>query len=137
LRGKNIDSRIVVQGDSFGFLSKRELVKVKLKAIRAGVWFRALPKIDRALVDLTIKVSDGVRSAFLAQRILLVARKLESFLESKFARAIREVGLPLARKLSLLAQQWGNTLAAEWAKDMGFARYWAIMLSGRPPGSQG
>ena len=112
-------------------------MKVKLKAIRAGVWFRALPKIDRALVDLTIKVSDGVRSAFLAQRILLVARKLEGFLESRFARAIREVGLPLARRLSLLAQQWGNTRAAEWAGDVGFARYWAIMLNGRPPGSQG
>jgi hypothetical protein len=137
LKVKKIDTRTQVQGDFSGFLSKSQLVKVKLKAIRAGVWFRALPKIDRALVDLTIKVSDGVRSAFLAQRILLVARKLEGFLESRFARAIREVGLPLARKLSLLAQQWGNTLAAEWAGDMGFARYWAIMLSGRPPGSQG
>jgi hypothetical protein len=126
-----------VKGESFSFLSKRELVKVRLKAIRAGVWFRALPKIDRALVDLTIKVSDGVRSAFLAQRILLVARKLESFLESRFARAIREVGLPLARRLSLLAQQWGNARAAEWAKDVSFARYWAIMLNGRPPGSTG
>jgi len=67
----------------------------------------------------------------------LVARKLESFLESRFARAIREVGLPLARKLSLFAQQWGNVRAAEWANDMGFARYWAIMLNGRPPGSTG
>jgi hypothetical protein len=110
LKVKKIDTRTQVQGDFSGFLSKSQLVKVKLKAIRAGVWFRALPKIDHALVDLTIKVSDGVRSAFLAQRILLVARKLEGFLESRFARAIREVGLPLARKLSLLAQQWGTPL---------------------------
>ncbi len=123
-----------MKGESFSFLSKSELVKVKLKAIRAGVWFRALPKIDRALVDLTIKVSDSVRSAFLAQRILLVARKLEGFLESKFARAVREVGLPIARRLSQVAQQWGNIRAVEWARDLDFARYWAVMLNGRPAG---
>ncbi len=127
----------MLKGNFTGFLSKKELVKVKLKAIRAGVWFRALPKIDRALVDLTIKVSDSVRSAFLAQRILLVARKLEGFLESKFARTIREVGLPIARRLSQVAQQWGNVRAAEWALDVGFARYWAVMFNGRPAGFYG
>lgn len=136
-RQENIVSRTLVQDDSFSFLNRTQLERVKLKAIRAGVWFRALPKIDRALVDLTIKVADSVRSAFLAQRILLVARKLESFLESKFSRAVREVGLPLVRKLSLFAQQWGNISASEWADDVGFARYWAVMLNGQTLGFRG
>ena len=95
--------------------------------MRAGVWFRALPRIDRVLVDLTIKVAQTIRSPFLASSILSVARKLEGLLESKFARAIREVGFPLASKLAMLARKWGNKAAREWAGDEAFARYLAVM----------
>jgi hypothetical protein len=109
------------------FIGKGQLLKLKLKAIRAGVWFRALPRIDRVLVDLTIKVAQSIRSPFLASSILSVARKLEGLLESKFARAIREVGFPLACKLSILARGWGNRNAWAWAGDETFARYLAVM----------
>ena len=102
-----------------------------------GVWFRSLSRIDRALVDLTIKVADSVRSAFLAKRLLVVARKLEGFLEGSFSREIVEVGLPFARRLSLIAQGWGNASAPDWASDMGFARYWAVMLNGKTSGFHG
>ena len=119
------------------FLCGMQLLKLRRKAIRMGVWFRSLSRIDRALVDLTIKVADSVRSAFLAQRLFVVARKLEGFLESRFSRAVVEVGLPLARKLSLIAQQWGNVIASEWANDMGFARYWAVMFNGKTSGFHG
>ena len=105
--------------------------------MRMGVWFRSLSRIDRALVDLTIKVADNVRSAFLAQRLLVVARKLEGFLEGSFCREIVEVGLPFARRLSMIAQQWGNMGASDWASDMGFARYWAVMFNGKTSGFHG
>jgi hypothetical protein len=108
-----------------GFLEKAQLMKLKLKAMRAGVWFKALPRIDRVLVDLTIKVAGSVRSFTLAQKVLTVIRKLESVMESKFLRAIRENGFPIARKLGLIAQRWGNTTAKNWESDEGFARYLA------------
>jgi hypothetical protein len=123
-------------GKSFSSLDRTQLVKVKLKAIRAGVWFRALPRIDRVLIDLTIRVADSVRSASLAKCILSVTRKLEGLLESKLSRAMREIGFPLACKLGLFAQKWGNKAAQEWAKDMGFVRYLSVMkLNGHPLGS--
>ncbi len=109
------------------FIGKEQLLKLKLKAMRAGVWFRALPRIDRVLVDLTIKVAQSIRSPSLASSILSVARKLEGLLETKFARAIREVGFPLACKLSMLARKWGNWKAWAWAGDEGFAMYLAVM----------
>ena len=109
------------------FLDKATLVKLKLKAMRAGVWFRALPRIDRVLVDLTIQVADTIRSPHLARSILSIAGKLEGLLESKLQRAIREIGLPLALKLSAFAQNWGNKTAKFWENDEGFARYWAAM----------
>jgi hypothetical protein len=116
------------QFNALSFSNKKQLVKLKQKAIRSGVWFRTLPRIDRALFDLTIKVISGsIRSATLAKSIISIVGKLGALLESKLARAIREIGFPLAYKLSLLAQKWGNQDAQEWVKDTEFARYLAIM----------
>ena len=115
-----------------GFLEKAQLMKLKLKAMRAGVWFKALPRIDRVLVDLTIKVAGSVRSFTLAQKVLTVIRKLESVMESRFLRAVRENGFPIARKLGLIAKKWGNTTAKNWESDKGFARYLAAMSLNEP-----
>jgi hypothetical protein len=115
------------------FLDRGMLVKLKSRAMRAGVWFRCLPRIDRVLVDLTIKVADYVRSPYLFGSLIAVAGKLEGLLESKLERAIREFGVPLARKLSVFAQRWGNRSASEWGRDPGFVRYLAVMkLNGNP-----
>jgi len=127
-------STIALQNSTFSFLDKTQLIKLKLKAMRAGVWFRALPRIDRVLFDLTIKVARcSVRSSILAKSILSITGKLEALLESKLARAIRDIGFPLAHKFSLRAQKWGNEEAKEWAEDAGFAQYLAITkINGQP-----
>jgi hypothetical protein len=110
-----------------GFINRSQLVKIKTKAMRAGVWYRALPRIDRVLVDLTISVAQSVRSVSLARGLSSVVRKLEDLLESRVARAVREVGFPLASKLSLLALSWGYSGARAWIFDVTFARYLAVM----------
>jgi hypothetical protein len=114
------------------FLNKAQLMKLRLKAMRAGVWFRALPRIDRALVDLTIRVASSIRSVTLAKNILVVVRKLEGVLESVFSRAFREVGFPLARKLSLVAQAWGYASAVGWSSDLSFVKFLAVMYINGP-----
>jgi hypothetical protein len=116
----------------FSFLNKTQLIKLRLKAVRAGVWFKALPRIDRALVDLTIKVASSVRSTTLARNILAVTRKLEGLLESSLLRAFRGVAHQLAYKLSLAAQKWGNTAAKNWASDMSFIKFLAVMHINEP-----
>ena len=123
---------IVMQDNASSFLNKAQLIKLRLKAMRAGVWFRALPRIDRVLVDLTIKVASNIRSFTLAKNILAVTRKLEGFLESSLLRAFREVGLPLAQKLSLVAQKWGNNSAENWASDLSFMNFLAVMHINEP-----
>lgn len=115
------------QVGNFGFFDKTQLMKLKLKAIRCGVWFTALQRIDRVLIDLTIKVNINVRSYTLAKSILTVARKLQEVFQSKLAHKIKEIGIPLTRKLSRLAQNWGNKGAREWVNDADFARYLTIM----------
>ena len=100
--------------------------------MRAGVWFRALPRIDRVLVDLTIKVASNIRSATLAKNLLAVTRKLEGLLENSLLRAFREVGVRLAQKLSSVAKKWGNTFAETWASDVSFVRFLAVMYINEP-----
>jgi hypothetical protein len=116
-----------VQGNTSSLLNKSQLIKLRLKAMRAGVWFRILPRIDRVLVDLTIKVASNIRSITLAKNILAIIRKLEGLLKSGLLRALGEVGLPLAQKLSLFAQKWGNTSAKSWAFDPTFANFLTVM----------
>ena len=123
---------IVPQDRTFSFFDRIQLIKLKLKAMRSGVWFKALRRIDRVLIDLTIKVVGNVRSVTLAKSILALTRKLEGIMESRLSRALREVGFPLAQKLSLLSQKWGNRSASQWAEDPGFARYLAITQMNTP-----
>src|SRR4030067_3663245 len=114
------------QDNDFRFLDKTELVKLKKRAVRSGVRFKALRRIDRVLIDLTMKVAGDIRSITLAKRIFALARKLEGIMESRLSRALREVGLPLAQKLGLLAQKWGNASAKGWAFACSFADFLAV-----------
>jgi hypothetical protein len=90
----------------FGFLDKKQLVNLKIKAMRSGAWFKALQRIDRMLFDLTIRVVDTIRSEKLAKSILALARKIENFF-SGFSICLNEIGLSLAQKISLMAQKLG------------------------------
>ena len=114
------------------FLGRAQLMKLRLKAIRSGMWFRSLSRIDRVLVDLTIKVAGTVRSSTLARNIRGVIGKLEGIMESRFLRTVKEVGVPIARRLCLIAREWGNTAAKEWESDEGFAKYLAAMSFNEP-----
>jgi len=109
------------------FIEKKQLIRLKIKSMRAGVWFRVLSRIDRVLVDLTIRLVQNIRSPLLANRILSVVEKLECLMESKFARTIRQVGFQLTCKISLLAQKWGNKVAKDWAEDEKFATYLTVI----------
>jgi hypothetical protein len=107
--------------------SRAQLLRLKLRAVRAGIWFTALRRIDRVLIDLTLKVARCVRSFVLARSILALARKLEGIMEGRLSRVLREVGFPLAQKLSLTAQKLGNASAESWASALPFANFLAVM----------
>jgi hypothetical protein len=110
-----------------GFLDKSKLLRLKLRAMRAGVWFRALPQIDRALLEVTLKVKADIRNLTLVKSISAVASKLEGLIGGKLLRAVGEIGFPLAHKFGALAKKWGNVAAASWGCDEHFARFLAVM----------
>lgn len=114
-------------------LTRSEIVRIKTKALRRGVWFRMLTRIERACVDLAIIVVERVRSRFLYKVLFSVIKKLEDALESQVRRLMREVGGNLALKVSQIAQDWGNKSASQWAGDQGFIRYLTITHMNKPP----
>jgi hypothetical protein len=108
-------------------LRTTELKKLRVKAIRAGVWFRVLPRIDRVLIDLTIKVTENIRSSSLAKSISAIVGKLEELTQSNALQSLRLFGQPLAQQISDVAQKLGNTAAKAWATDISFATFLAVI----------
>ena len=115
--------------DLRGLLSIRsdELAKIRSVSLRRGVWFKVLNRLERGLMNLALKVTRRVRSRVLADALYSIVEKLLNALESKISQQMRQIGIPLADKLSRIAQKWGNRLAHKWAKDLGFIKYLTVM----------
>ena len=115
-----------------GVLSVGRLAEARKAALRRGVWFRALNRVERGVLDLTIRCVDNIRSAKLATIVTAIMNKLELAMESMVERTVRTVGRSLAQKGSRIALSWGNRSAFQWAEDPGFARYLAITQMNTP-----
>lgn len=109
------------------FPSVRILTQTKKLALRRGIWFKILNRVERGVIDLTVKCVDNIKSIKLAKLLTAITDKLQSAMESTVDRLVRTVGLPLARKISNIAINWGNCLASKWADDHSFARF--LMLN--------
>ena len=102
-----------------GPLTKRVLLDLRTRSLRKRVWYRALDRIERGLVDLTIRWVDNVRNCTMARVLLRILGKLVQALEHGMARVLT-VGRELALRASELAVRWGNTQAYTWRSDKVF-----------------
>jgi hypothetical protein len=116
-------------------LSRIEIAKVKARALRRGVWYRAITGVERACIDLVIRLVERVRSFLLGKIVSNVLKKLDEAMGSRVQRLMREIGGGLALKLSRIAQKWGNRLAVQWANDFGFMKYLTVTCINAPGGS--
>ena len=110
-------------GDS---LSVRTIAIAKKLALRRGVWFKTLTRVERGIIDLTVMCVDSIKSTKLAKLVMAIICKLQSAMESVVDRWVRTTGLSLARKISAIAISWGNHLASRWAEDLDFARFLVV-----------
>lgn len=107
-------------------LTREALTKLKLKALRRGIWFKDLKREERKLLELTIRVVEKVRSLFLAKLVSRIIDKLSEAMESMVIRLMRTEGRSLAEKLSRIGQVWGNKTARSWARDQGFIQFLTV-----------
>jgi hypothetical protein len=119
---------------SVSSLSRFDLINVKARAVRRGVWFRVLSRMERACVDLVVMVVGRVRSSRLQEMLALILSKLEDAMRNPMQHLMRTEAKSLALKLSQIAQQWGNKLAVQWAEDFGFIEYLTVTCINTPFG---
>jgi len=113
-------------------LTRSFLLRVRGRAFRRGVWYRALDGLERGILSLAARVVDRVESAVLGVELVKILAKLRDALESEVVKLTRGYGLERARKLSCHAVDWGNLEASHWASDHGFCRYLAVLEYYRP-----
>jgi hypothetical protein len=103
-------------------LTREGLEGLRRRALRSKAWFR-LERVERAVVELTIKVVERVRSSTLARMILGIADKLRQWVKPSLKELALSVGRPLAERIARVAEAWGNREAKKWPKDPGFMLY--------------
>lgn len=108
-----------------------ELALLKKRALRKGVWFRVLTRIERSIYDLTIKSVSTIRSERLFNAIKVIVEKLRSAL-SPVNALTRTIGRQLTIRIARVAYSWGHPKALEWASDERFARYLAVCYMNIP-----
>jgi len=107
-------------------IAKQDLLKVKARALRLNVWFKVLSKTERAIMDLTLKCVEQIRSLVLEETITSILDKIMMALERRFLAKADEVGRKIAEKLGEIAKKWGNNDAFSWKLDTGFVRFLGI-----------
>lgn len=110
--------------------SIRALAQARKFALRRGVWFRVLNRVERALTDLTLKCVDFIKSGKLAKLLTAIMDKLQSASESIIEKLVRTIGVSLAEKISCTAVGWGNVSAKSWASDLSFASFLYVSQTG-------
>ena len=107
------------------------LVSIRRVAMRKHVWFSVLGRVERAIVNLTIRCVEEIRSVKLAMIVKAIVDKLNEAVKSRVERLMVTAGSSLARTIAGIAVSWGNLEAVEWASDRGFIRYVTVMEMNR------
>src|SRR5256712_7676962 len=102
-----------------GPITREILVGLKIRGLRRRVWYWALDRMERGLVDLTIRWVDKVRSGRMTETLMRILEKLAQALETGMGRVLGR-GRVLAARASELAVGWGNGSAFYWRFEQAF-----------------
>lgn len=113
-------------------ISVSRIVEVRRKAMRRRVWYKVLSRIERSILNLTVRCVEKIRSTTLTKIVTVILTKLNEVMESQIEKMVRTVGRSIAQKVSRIAQKWGNKSSATWSKHKGFIQYLTIMDLNKP-----
>lgn len=107
-------------------LNRQSLVQIKTRALRQRIWFKTLSRVERGIVDLTIKCVDTVRSSTLAGLISTIVSKMLRLLGGSFMKRAETAGHKIAGELCALGASWGNEACPTWKRDKRFIRFLGV-----------
>lgn len=97
-----------------------------LRAKRDGSWF-VLSHIDRALMELALRVKSKFKSLVLLRTLVGILRRLKDAAEK--TNLVFLTGAKLALLYSDSAVCWGNKSAGEWKNDKRYALFLGFLQS--------
>jgi hypothetical protein len=103
------------------------LCEMRKKALRKGVWYRTLNRVERGIISLTARIVYRVDSRLLGEVLMKILSKLMNAMKSEFVRRVGDFGFRRARELSKQAAKWGCNVVISWASELNFVRYLAMM----------
>ena len=104
-----------------GPITRDVLIRLKTRGLRRRLWYCTLSRMERGLVDLTIRWVDKVRSGRMTETLMRILAKLAQALETGMGKVLGK-GRILAARASELAVKWGNVSAYSWRYEQGFCR---------------
>ena len=106
---------------------KNFLHNVRRNALRKGLWFRALDRMERGILELTYSRFDEVRSLGLARVIVNILVKLKEASKSPFIKHVEAFGIKKVQYLVEQALKLRCKEAINWRNDRGFIQYIALI----------
>jgi NAD-dependent DNA ligase len=101
-------------------------MKIKVRALRRKVWFKALSRVERGIIDLTIRCVERIRSHALMKTVLAIVDKLLRTSKEHFLKKVENIGREIAQKICEIAWKWGNLHALIWKYDLNFVRFLGV-----------
>jgi len=114
--------------------TRQFLNDVRRKALRRGVWLKALDGVERGILTLASHLVDRVESEVLGVELVKIIGKLNDAMRSRFVRHMRSFGVRRAREIRDQAVGFGYSGARGWLWDQGFVRYLAVLDYCQPAG---
>jgi len=108
-------------------LTRGFLLKIRRRAIRRRVYFRALDRLERGILDLSSRLLDSARSVVLLQQLFEIVMKLEEALKGRLQRHVESFGARRVTEIIMQAVKFGYRGAVGWLRDPGFAEYLSVM----------
>ena len=94
----DVEGAPAVNGKNSYLPAVRELAEARKIALRRRVWFKLLNRVERGIIDLTVKYVNTIKSIKLAKALTAIIDKLHSAIESTVDRLVRTIGLPFSSK---------------------------------------
>ena len=101
-------------------------MKVRSRAYRTRVWFKAISGVERAIIDLTIKCVENIRSVVLNGTISAIVSKILHCLEEGFMTRAEKVGRKVVESVCAAGKKWGNTTCSAWRYDQSFISFLGV-----------
>ena len=114
------------EGSTAVSMTRQSLKKIKCRALRSKIWYKALSKVERSLISLTIKCVEKVRSHTLAKAISGIIAKILKVLENGFMEKAEKVGREISESLIVVAERWGNKACLVWMHKEAFIKFLGV-----------